>query len=149
MFWLSGTSLTCFLILQNRRLSPVNLPILLLSKAPIKINDYFRWELSKNLNRSWSDWNREAATEGVLQEKKFLAISQNSQENTSARASFLIKLQASGLQLYLKKRLWRRCFPVNFAKFLIRTPFLQNTSGQLLQQPAKESTTKKAITGVL
>ena len=26
----------------------------------------------------------------------------------------------------LKKRLWHRCFPVNFAKFL-RTPFLQNT----------------------
>ena len=32
----------------------------------------------------------------------------------------------------LKKRLWKRCFPVNFAKFL-RTLFLQNTSGQLFQ----------------
>ena len=31
----------------------------------------------------------------------------------------------------LKKRLWHRCAPVNFAKFL-RTPFLQNTSGWLL-----------------
>ena len=31
----------------------------------------------------------------------------------------------------LKKRLWHRCFPVNFVKFL-RTPFLQNTSGGLL-----------------
>ena len=31
----------------------------------------------------------------------------------------------------LKKRLWHKCFPVNFAKFL-RTPFLQNTSGRLL-----------------
>ena len=31
----------------------------------------------------------------------------------------------------LKKRLRHRCYPVNFAKFL-RTPFLQNTSGQLL-----------------
>ena len=31
----------------------------------------------------------------------------------------------------LKKRLWHRCFPVNFVKFL-RRPFLQNTSGQLL-----------------
>ena len=30
-----------------------------------------------------------------------------------------------------KKRLWHRCFPVNFAKFL-RTPFLQNNSGRLL-----------------
>ena len=32
------------------------------------------------------------------------------------------------LQLYLKKGLWHRCFPVNFAKFL-RTSFLPNTSG--------------------
>ena len=31
----------------------------------------------------------------------------------------------------LKKRLWHRCFAVNFAKIL-RTPFLQNTSAQLL-----------------
>ena len=31
----------------------------------------------------------------------------------------------------LKKKLWYRCFPLNFAKFL-RTPFLQNTSGRLL-----------------
>ena len=31
----------------------------------------------------------------------------------------------------LKKRLWHRCFPVNFVKFL-RIPFLQNTSGRLL-----------------
>ena len=31
----------------------------------------------------------------------------------------------------LRKRLSQRCFPVNFVKFLI-TPFLPNTSGQLL-----------------
>ena len=30
-----------------------------------------------------------------------------------------------------KKRLWHKCFPVNFVKFL-RTPFLQDTSGRLL-----------------
>ena len=35
---------------------------------------------------------------------------------------FLKNLQAEGLQLH-KKRLQRRCFPVNFAKFF-RTPFL-------------------------
>ena len=29
------------------------------------------------------------------------------------------------------KRLWHRCVPVNFAKFL-KAPFLQNTSGRLL-----------------
>ena len=32
--------------------------------------------------------------------KVFLEISQNARENTCARVSFLIKLQASGLQLY-------------------------------------------------
>ena len=31
---------------------------------------------------------------------------------------------------FIKERLWRKCFPVNFVKFL-RTPFLQNTSGRL------------------
>ena len=33
----------------------------------------------------------------------------------------------------LKKKIWYRCFPRNSAKFL-RTPFLQNFSGQLLLQ---------------
>ena len=32
--------------------------------------------------------------------------------------------------ILLKQRLWYRCFPVNFVKFL-RTPFLQNTCGRL------------------
>ena len=38
--------------------------------------------------------------------------------------------KVSGLRsaFLLKKRLWHRCFHVNFAKFL-RTPFLQNTCG--------------------
>ena len=71
---------------------------------------------------------REAVVPRCSVEKVFLEISQNSKENTCARVSFLIKLQARPL---LKKRLWHRCFPVNFAKFL-RTPFLQNTSGRLL-----------------
>ena len=53
----------------------------------------------------------------------FLEIWQNSQENTCARVSIIIKI--------LIKRLWNRCFPVKFAKFL-RTRFLQNTSGRLL-----------------
>ena len=63
----------------------------------------------------------------------FFINSQNSQENTCARVPFLIKLQASGLMpaTISKKRLWHRCFPVNFAKFL-RISFLQNTSGRLL-----------------
>ena len=39
--------------------------------------------------------NTETATRCVLCKKEFLEISQNSRENTCARVSFLIKLQAS------------------------------------------------------
>ena len=52
----------------------------------------------------------------------FLENSQNSQENTCARDSFLTKLQASECK-FIKKGLWDRRFLVNFAKFLT-TPFL-------------------------
>ena len=68
----------------------------------------------------------EAATKDVLWKKVLLEIPQNSEANICARISFLIKLQASGLQ-----RLWYNCLPVNFAK-IFGTPFLQNTSGRLL-----------------
>ena len=42
----------------------------------------------------------------------FFEILQNSQENTCARVSFIIKPAT-----LLKKRIWHSCFPVNFAKF--------------------------------
>ena len=41
---------------------------------------------------------------------------------------FLNKVTGLRTETLIKKRLWHKCFPVNFAKFL-RTPFLQNTSG--------------------
>ena len=40
---------------------------------------------------------------------------------------FLNKVAGLRSATLLRKRLWHRCFPVNFAKF-IRSPFLQNTS---------------------
>ena len=49
-------------------------------------------------------------------------MSQNSQEKTCARVSFLIKLK----ETLAKKRLQHRGFPVNFATFL-RTPFSYRT----------------------
>ena len=61
----------------------------------------------------------------------FLKNWQNSQENTCARVTFFNKVTGLRLTTLLKKRLWHRCFSVNFVKFL-RTPFLQNTFGQLL-----------------
>ena len=53
--------------------------------------------------------------------KVFLKISQNLQENTCAWVS--CRQRPTTL---LKKRLWHRCFPVNFTKFL-RTPFFNRT----------------------
>ena len=53
----------------------------------------------------------------------FLETLQNSQENTFVGLSLLTKPARN-------QRLWHRCFPVNFTK-LLRTPFLQNTSGRL------------------
>ena len=55
-------------------------------------------------------------------EMVLLEISQNSLENTCARVSFLIK-----------KRLWYRCFAVNFTKFL-GTPFFTEHFRWLLLQ---------------
>ena len=74
--------------------------------------------------RSWEltifTKSSEAVARRCSVKEVLLEISQNSQENSCTKVSFLIKLQASTL---LKKRLWDRCFPVNFAKFL-RAAFL-------------------------
>ena len=59
----------------------------------------------------------EAATRGVLFKQGFVKISQNSQENTCARVS--------------KKEALGQVFSCEFCEIL-RTPFLQNTSGRLL-----------------
>ena len=64
--------------------------------------------------------------------KVFLEILQNSQDSTCARVSFLIKLQAAPATL-LKKRLQHRCFPGNFAKFLITPVFAENLWWLFLQ----------------
>ena len=64
--------------------------------------------------------NREAVIRRCSVKKVFLKISQNSQENTSTRVFFSIKLGLRPATL-LKKRRWHWCFLVNFVKFL-RTP---------------------------
>ena len=70
--------------------------------------------------------------------KVSLEISQNSQGNTWARVSFLINLQAFLIKLQasartlLKKRPWRRCFPVNFAKILRTRVLTEHLRWQLM-----------------
>ena len=46
------------------------------------------------------------------------------------RNLFFDKVKLCRFAASLKTRLWRRCFLVNFAKF-VRTPFLQNTTRRL------------------
>ena len=58
----------------------------------------------------------EADAQRCSVKKVFLEIPQNSQKNTFARVS-------DRPATLLKKRLWHRCFPVDFAKFQ-RTLFL-------------------------
>ena len=73
----------------------------------------------------------EAATRDVLWEKGVLRnFAKFTGKHLCQSLSFNKVADLSPAKL-LKKMLWRRCFPVNFAKFL-RTPFLQNTSGRLL-----------------
>ena len=68
--------------------------------------------------------NLEVVAHRCSVKKVFLEILQNSQGNVWARVSFLIKLQAP--ITLLKKRLWHRCFPVNFTKFLRTTFFTEH-----------------------
>ena len=86
------------------------------------IMGYNAWNEWKNLL-----WNTKLATGGALEEKVFLEISQNLQENACTRVFFDKVEESFSIKLLpatsLKKRLWHRCFPVNITKFL-RTPFL-------------------------
>ena len=71
-------------------------------------------ELMKNHNYS------EAVLRRCPVKKVFLKILQNSQVNTCATV-FLNKVADLRPATLLKKRLWRRFFPVNFEK-IFRTP---------------------------
>ena len=71
--------------------------------------------IGKNLN--FLPYRTNAAE--IFQVFRFLKDSQNSHENTGARVSFLIKLQAETCN-FIKKEALAQVF-VNFAKFLIDT----------------------------
>ena len=69
---------------------------------------------NKKRNIRWS----EAATRGVLWKKVFLEISQNSQENTCARVSFLIK--------FIKKETLAQVFSCEFCEISKNTFFTEH-----------------------
>ena len=72
----------------------------------------------------------EAVTLSCSVRKVFLEILQNSQGNTCARVSSLIKLQVEACN-FIKKEAVAQAFSVNFAKF-VRTPFLTEHLRRLL-----------------
>ena len=67
----------------------------------------------------------EAATRGVLWKKVFFEISQNSQENTCARVSCWIRLQALGLQL-IKEEALAQVFSCEFCDISKNTLFTEH-----------------------
>ena len=84
----------------------------------------------------------------ILHQSNVLILSRNSRQMCSVRKGilrnftkftgkhlcqsiFLNKVAGVRPATLLKKRLWHRCFPVSFAKF-VRTLFLQDNSGGLL-----------------
>ena len=89
----------------------------------------------------WKVLWTEAVTRRCFIKKLFLEISQNSQEKTCTRLFFFNKIAGLRPLTLLKKRLWQRSFPVNFAKFL-RTPFWQNTSGRMFLSEMVAGTVK-------
>ena len=67
----------------------------------------------------------------VFYEKRCSLNFRRIQGNHLFQSLFFSKVAGLRSATLLKRRLWHRCFPVNFAKFL-RTAFLQNTSERLL-----------------
>ena len=63
--------------------------------------------------------------------KKFIWLQQKIRLPTFANLNSGNQSHANRPATLLKKRLWHRCFPVNFSNFL-RTHFLHNTSRRLL-----------------
>ena len=86
---------------------------------------------SRDINRP----SVEVVAQRCFIKKFFLEILQNSQENTCANKQTPVKTPQPAT--LLKKKLWYRCFPVNFAKFL-RTPFLTEHLRCLLLPVAKQ-----------
>ena len=102
-----------------------------------------RWRVQFWWRWVWGIWDFEGQKQPpeVFYKKRCSPKFHKIHRNTCAKKHLCQSLlfnKVAGLRptTLLKKRLWRRCFPVSFVKFL-RTPFLQNTSGRLLLEGLK------------
>ena len=108
-----------------------------------EIEDYFSYELPPYLMLLFKRWCNEKFNQRWVEEPftercvSFRTSTKYFQEycwwrcNSGALQLCWNHTSACRPATLLKERLWHRCFPVNFTK-LLRTPFLQNTSGWLL-----------------
>ena len=82
------------------------------------------------INSAYSDWRiyyRSSRPEMFCRKDAFRNLEKFTGKHL-CQSLFFNKVAGLRPAALLKKRLWHRCFPVNFSKFL-RTLFLQNTSG--------------------
>ena len=87
-----------------------------------RFNLEYTWSVCRERISFGHDINYRNSDQMCSVKKMLLKISQNSQENTCARISFLIKLQA-----------WQRCFPVNFVKVLRTLSLIEHLWWLLLE----------------
>ena len=81
-------------------------------------------------------WNTEAVVPRCSVKKMFLKISQNSQENTSARVSFLIKLQAIACN-FIKNEALAQVFSCEFWEIFKNIFVTEHLQRQLLEADTK------------
>ena len=93
----------------------------------------FRLAMIAQLNKIWRVWAyvRAIALHSRLGLKGVLRNFTKFRGKHLCQSLIFNKVAGLRPTTLLKKRLWHRCFPVNFVKFL-RTTFLQNTSRRLL-----------------
>ena len=84
-----------------------------------------------NYSKNRENLTKEAATGGVLIRKCVLIDFAKFRRKHLRQSLFFKKITCLRPAVLLKKRLWHRCFPVKFAKFL-RTPILNKITEQLL-----------------
>ena len=110
-----------FLYGNGLRHERVKFRIKVSSKNPRKksLSDMSDWALHAHLRQAYLESYRTSKME------QFAKIASNLQQYQSFFFNNVAGLRPATL---LKKRLWLRCFPLNFAKFL-RTPFYRTPLG--------------------
>ena len=105
----------------------------LFSRTITYITDFMRnflWENKTNENNRNINWSIQKQPPEVFCKKGVIRNFAKFKGKHLCQRPFFKKVAGLRPATLLKESLWHRCFPLNFAKIL-RTAFLQNTSGRL------------------